>query len=506
VEFHARQIAPPKYWEEFEDLCLDLFRRVWQDPTAQKNGRRGQSQHGTDVWGRPSDREDRIHGVQCKGKDSSYGSAVSEKELRDELEKAKNFSPPLTHWILATTAPKDAAIENVARQITQEHQNRGLFTVQVLGWEDLQSMIADHDEIIEKHYPDQARSKRQELKLLMSIDQRLAQAGNRTSLVNPGAPQSVVDLEAVERAFGAASRVLLGWPQEIDGHWIERPELEKLRRLAAEPDPSLTVLLGRPGEGKSAILARLGNQLAAEGAVLLAIKADQIPRSIGTLTQLDAWIGSPIPVTEALRQLAAERRVVLLIDQLDALGDLMDQHSQRLSVLLHLIGAVVATRGIRVLLSCREFEFRNDVRLNTLRAEAVTLTRPAWDQVLPLLTARGLDTSRWSGEVRDVLCTPQHLAVFLSYLAVREHVPTFTSYQGLLDRVVRERLANNSDARTVEFAERLAITMAREEELWLARERFHPEFDRELNNLEAADFLVLSENRLKSGVSPSDAV
>jgi hypothetical protein len=49
MEFHARQIARPGYWEEFEDLCLDLFRAVWNDPTSQKNGRRGQPQHGTVV-------------------------------------------------------------------------------------------------------------------------------------------------------------------------------------------------------------------------------------------------------------------------------------------------------------------------------------------------------------------------------------------------------------------------------------------------------------------------
>src|ERR1700693_6328627 len=92
---------PPKYWEEFEDLCLDLFRRVWRHPTAQKNGRRGQLQHGTDIWGQPSDAGGKTHGIQCKGKGSCYGASVSENELRDELEKAKTFSTPLAHWVLA---------------------------------------------------------------------------------------------------------------------------------------------------------------------------------------------------------------------------------------------------------------------------------------------------------------------------------------------------------------------------------------------------------------------
>jgi hypothetical protein len=124
MEFNARQIAEPKYWEEFEDLCLDLFREIWGDPTAQKNGRRGQAQHGTDIWGTPRSPGDKLHGVQCKVKDAVLGAEVTEAELRSEVHKAKNFTPKLAHWILATTAPKDAKIESVAREITAEHQRK----------------------------------------------------------------------------------------------------------------------------------------------------------------------------------------------------------------------------------------------------------------------------------------------------------------------------------------------------------------------------------------------
>ena len=73
---------------------------------------------------------------------------------------------------------------------------------------------------------------------------------------------------------------------------------------------------------------------------MLAIKADQLRRNTATPGDLDEWIGCGIPVTEALRKLASERRVVVLIDQLDALADLMDLHSERLSVLLRLVNGI----------------------------------------------------------------------------------------------------------------------------------------------------------------------
>ena len=60
---------------------------------------------------------------------------------------------------------------------------------------------------------------------------------------------------------------------------------------------NVTALLGEPGEGKSAILGRLGVTLAEEDTVLLAIKADRIPRSTATLQELENWIGSKVPAT-----------------------------------------------------------------------------------------------------------------------------------------------------------------------------------------------------------------
>ena len=305
-----------------------------------------------------------------------------------------------------------------------------------------------------------------------------------------------LDVETIERAFGVVSQVLLGWPQETDGKWIERPELEQLHHLITAKESVVTVLLGKPGEGKSAILARLGTRLTGENTILLAIKADQIPRKVETLDDLDNWIGSPIPIAEALRRLAAVRRVVVLIDQLDALAELMDQHSERLSALFRLVGAISNTPNLHVIMSCREFEFRNDVRLITLKAESIALSPLTWDQVSPLLTTHQPDADTWNEEVREVLRTPQHLAIFLSHLSGSKNVPTFSSYQGLLNRVVEERLEQGYGSRTVEAAERIAGEMAQEEELWLARDRFEPEFRNELKNLKAAEFLVSSENDL----------
>ena len=315
-----------------------------------------------------------------------------------------------------------------------------------------------------------------------------------TSLNLPPPPR--FNAQSVEQTFGTVSRTLLNWPQETEGQWIERPELEQLHTLLAQDKPALTALLGGPGEGKSAILARLGARLSKEGVGLLAIKADRIPRHVATLADLDDWIDCGIPVAEALRNLARERHVVVLIDQLDVLADLMDRHSERLSALLRLVDTLRDTPNIQVIVSCREFEFRNDVRLSTLDVKKVSLERLSWEKVEPLLTAHGLQIDGWNEEVRDVLRTPQHLAMFLEHLTDKDALPEFTTYQGLLNRIIRERLEKDYGLATVKAAEYIAIEMATEEELWLARTRFEHKFEAELTNLEAAGFLTLSESKL----------
>ena len=149
-----KQIPPPASWEEFEDMCCDLWRLRWNDPNAQKNGRKGQAQVGVDVFGRPDDGSEWA-GVQCKGKDNYAEKTLTEKELRDEVDKAKKFTPPITkEYVMATTGLRDAKIQKVAREITQQHQKKGLFPVHVWFWEDIKKKLAEYDGLVKKYYPD----------------------------------------------------------------------------------------------------------------------------------------------------------------------------------------------------------------------------------------------------------------------------------------------------------------------------------------------------------------
>ena len=135
---------PPNDPTAFESLCLELWKDIWQYPSAKKNGRNGQPQAGVDVYGQ---RQDEWIGVQCKQKDGLLRTKLTVKELEEEVEAAKKFKPMLTSFILATTGPRDAIAQQRARELTERHEQRGLFTVEVWSWEDIWSALYGREEL-----------------------------------------------------------------------------------------------------------------------------------------------------------------------------------------------------------------------------------------------------------------------------------------------------------------------------------------------------------------------
>src|SRR6266404_2409969 len=149
----SRSFPPLSNWQDFERLCFDLYSRVWQTNDAQMHGRVGQPQSGVDIYG--NDRVERKYvGVQCKGKDQGYNNPLTAAELREEVEKAKSFQPALDTFILATTAPNDEAVQQVARHLTEAHQKVGLFEVRVEGWTTIRQRISDYPIIVAKYFAD----------------------------------------------------------------------------------------------------------------------------------------------------------------------------------------------------------------------------------------------------------------------------------------------------------------------------------------------------------------
>ena len=114
------------------------------------------------------------------------------------MGKARKFRPALDKFILATTAPNDAALQEAARLLTDEHEAAGSFEVHVMGWDTLKQLVANDRDVVRNHYRDIApfdlvealRSEtRPELAAIHETLRTLvAQAARPSTLVQPQGP------------------------------------------------------------------------------------------------------------------------------------------------------------------------------------------------------------------------------------------------------------------------------------------------------------------------------
>jgi hypothetical protein len=348
MKFDEKQIAPPKDWQKFEDLCLAIFKRVWNDPYAQKNGRQGQSQAGTDVSGRPTFDPGSYHGVQCKGKDRFEGE-VTEKELREEIDKALTFQPQLKHWILATSGKKDAEIEEIARVITAEHEKKGLFKVQVLGWGDLQALIAGQSAVIAEFYPEHTPP---DYRLEIALS-KLAEATKTPASIS-ARKAAEEDLAAFHRQLGTKSAILLGLEIEKKDGRVPTTHLEIAKALL---EGETIILEAEPGAGKSTTLVQIATSIAnlAEAAVPIIVPLTELKTN-----ERDIWSEafarpkfSGIDATE-LDRLASEGAIIFLCDGWNELAEpqrvRIHKEFRKLKRTYEKCGLLIATRSLAPLL------------------------------------------------------------------------------------------------------------------------------------------------------------
>lgn len=294
------------------------------------------------------------------------------------------------------------------------------------------------------------------------VDARVAALADQPRLIKSLSP------EVLSTTLQAASAPLLSWPSTLaDGTWLHRPELGSLiESLASEPS-STHFLLGDPGCGKSSLLVRLALERQAAGWCVLAIKADRLPPEVLDRQALAKYLNLEADVGNVLRELAKSVPVIVLIDQVDALAELVVQHSARLRVLLDLVQDLANVERVHTVISCRTFEQKHDPALRNLDATIIRLELPEWSAVQPILTARGLQAELWNKDIQQVLRSPHALDIFLSLLDGDTEPEVLRSFQGLLEKQWETQVLSDSSGRRRATMRHLAKLMAEREVLGL---------------------------------------
>lgn len=203
-----------------------------------------------------------------------------------------------------------------------------------------------------------------------------------------------------------------------------------------------------------------------------------------------------VPLADVVRELASSERIVLLVDQLDALAALMDQKTGRLTVILKLVQHLKGTHNVHLLISCRQFDYRYDTRLASLKSAEVVLADPPFDAVRALLLGLGISTGTWPKDMCEMLRNPQHLNLFISTLAGTPSPQVFENYQAMIEAAYQARVIDGGSSVTPNACESIASYMSQNEELWVGRTMFDEQFPHEVDRLVAAGILLEDGRRI----------
>jgi nucleoside phosphorylase len=271
----------------------------------------------------------------------------------------------------------------------------------------------------------------------------------------------------LKEEFLNASKGLLNWKRTLgdNNQQITRPELEQLIDRIETETFSSTIVLGEPGCGKSALMATLGHWAVEAKYVLLAIKADDLSNTVNTIEDLQQDIQISRHPKEAVKAIANTEKVILLIDQLDAVSELLDRQPGRLNMLLSFIQSLSETKNVHIVATCREFEFRHGTQFARRDCfQRLDLQLPTWEQISPILENEKHNPHSMGEPLRELLRNPFHLRIFLE-IAKPDQV--FQSFPNLLDQLWEKRILNEPEAKeSIDFLTKLAERMTEEEVLW----------------------------------------
>lgn len=303
-----------------------------------------------------------------------------------------------------------------------------------------------------------------------------------------------VDIDDARKDAKAGSDELRSWPRDIMGRELLRPELELLKNRIVSERSGSTLLIGDAGSGKSALLSKLTEELEAGDFIVFGIKADTLPPSIATFDDVGRALGMAGPLADELHALARVQMVVLIIDQLDAVSDVMDRSSDRMKVLLRLVRSVRdQTLPVHVIVSSRPFEASHDARFQQLKAEEITLSLPSVEDVLAFLTQLGIDGAKITTQLRETLRRPFALKLFVDLVSRGISTEDVASGELLNMWLATADLGNDPSRQAVfRLMEKLANQMLETETLWRPLDAMVAEHKDALAVAEAAGLIVRS--------------
>ena len=311
--------VPPAHWQDFEDLCLKLWRPRLVD--AKKNGRSGQPQAGVDIFGRDPKTEAWV-GIQCKQRGRWPPQVLTIQQIKHEIRRAASFKPQLSHFIVATTAQRDVKCQEFVRRLGCWRRKAGNSSVDLYAWDDLQDWLHEGPEPISREKALWVWRKR-----VLRLHSRLMPYFQERSA--PLLEHVYVELQLDTERLRGATGVDLEGPEVGSMDPVSRRlSIRDVLDLEPAEHPWSTrrwLLRGDPGSGKTTLLRHLAWSLADAGGEPWVPVFESLPRLMADRLSVFGRIEEDLEradqpgtaIRRILEEKAGQGRLLLLLDGLD---------------------------------------------------------------------------------------------------------------------------------------------------------------------------------------------
>lgn len=337
------------------------------------------------------------------------------------------------------------------------------------------------------------------------VERLVNQFGEKPIYIDKNEGQIYIDNNYVEEpsfAFKNGSYELFCYTPTIQPS-IRRPEVNQIidwieRDASDDQSARIALLYGKAGIGKSVVMHDLLVALNSNPEYLVyGLKSDQV--EFVDTNDLGRKIHLAQPIDVVIREMAQKhKRVVLLIDQIDALSLSLSSNRTPLRSLIKLIGQIKYIPHVRVVISCRPYDLEYDPLLDELRIKNKwELKEFTPNQVAQILKENNCQ-ERLSDNLMLFLGNPLNLFLFLK-VKPNEQLTDPLSTDLLYHQLWRKYVTDDS-VRKINKDKLLALfdvlvsDMYKRQELSLHVRAYETEYDAELKYLFTNELLLITKN------------
>ena len=347
--------------------------------------------------------------------------------------------------------------------------------------------------------------KNNDSKIVKDVNIKVEQFGDKSIYVGKNEGQIYVNhayVEEASTAFNKGSYELQDYAPTIQPA-IKRDEVRLIKDWIESEDqtgkPSgLGLLYGKAGIGKSVVMHDLLEELHAnKDYLVLGLKSDQI--EFVDTEELGKNIHLAQPIETVVSEMANQyKRVILLIDQIDALSLSLSSNRTPLRSLLKLIGQIRHIHNVRVVISCRPYDLEYDPLLDNLRIKNKwELKEFTKEQVRDILDENHC-MEQMSDNLLRFLGNPLHLYLFLKVKPEEQLTDPLTTdllYHQLWQKyVVDDSVRKVNKEHLLALFDKLVTTMYERQELSVHVREFETEYGAELQYLFTHELLLKTKN------------